>query len=135
MVAAMREADDLFFDVVSQIHLPRWSEGRVALVGDAAHAPSFLTGQGTSLALAGAYVPGHALIPDHTAAFAACESGLRTFVERNQAMVSRGRATLFPTTAEALAQRNAALRKLTSAPAPTPRPEPSALTLPDFPVG
>src|SRR4051794_3481909 len=47
MVAAMRTADDLFFDVVSQIHLPRWSRGRVGLVGDAAHAPSFLTGQGS----------------------------------------------------------------------------------------
>ncbi|WP_143264494.1 FAD-dependent monooxygenase, partial [Amycolatopsis kentuckyensis] len=46
LVAAMREADDLFFDVISQIRMPRWSSGRVALVGDAAHAPSFLTGQG-----------------------------------------------------------------------------------------
>jgi 2-polyprenyl-6-methoxyphenol hydroxylase-like FAD-dependent oxidoreductase len=136
MVAAMREADDLFFDVVSQIHLPRWSEGRVALVGDAAHAPSFMTGQGTSLALVGAYALGHALatIPDHAAAFAAYESRVRDFVERNQATVTEGKATLFPTTAEALAQRNAALRQLTEAPAPTPRPEHSALTLPDFPA-
>ncbi|VVJ22306.1 monooxygenase [Amycolatopsis camponoti] len=135
MVAAMREADDLFFDVVSQIHLPRWTDGRVALVGDAAHAPSFLTGQGTSLALVGAYVLGHALatIPDHAAAFAAYESRLRGFVERNQALVGEGKATLFPTTAEALERRNAALRQLTKAPAPTPRPEHSALTLPDFP--
>jgi len=135
MVAAMREADDLFFDVVSQIHLPQWTDGRVALVGDAAYAPSFMTGQGTSLALVGAYVLGHALatIPDHTAAFAAYESRLRNFVERNQALVTEGKATLFPATAEALAERNAALRKLTTVPAPTPRPEHSALTLPDFP--
>ncbi|WIY00685.1 FAD-dependent monooxygenase [Amycolatopsis mongoliensis] len=135
MVTAMREADDLFFDVVSQIHLPRWTNGRVALVGDAAYAPSFLTGQGTSLALVGAYVLAHALatIPGHTAAFAAYESRLRAFVERNQALVSEGRATLFPATAEALEQRNAALRQLTGAPAPAPRPEHSALTLPDFP--
>ncbi len=136
MVEAMREADDLFFDVVSQIHLPRWSEGRVALVGDAAHAPSFLTGQGTSLALVGAYMLGQALatIPDHAAAFAAYESRSRDFVERNQALVSEGKATLFPTTAEALAQRNAALRQLTAAPARAPHPEHSALTLPDFPA-
>ncbi|MEV5712752.1 FAD-dependent monooxygenase [Amycolatopsis mediterranei] len=136
MVAAMRAADDLFFDVISQIHLPRWSEGRVALVGDAAHAPSFLTGQGTSLALAGAYLLGHALatIPDHTAAFAAYENRLRGFAEANQALVSEGQATLFPTTAEALERRNAALRQLTTAPRRTPRPEHSALTLPDFPV-
>lgn len=135
MVAAMREADDLFFDVVSQIHLPRWTGGRVALVGDAAYAPSFLTGQGTSLALVGAYVLGQALatIPDHAKAFASYESRLRDFVERNQALVGEGKATLFPTTAEALAQRNAGLRQLTKMPASTPRPEHSALTLPDFP--
>src|SRR5689334_11886739 len=36
LVAAMRAADDLFFDTVSQIRMPRWSSGRVALVGDAA---------------------------------------------------------------------------------------------------
>jgi len=45
MVRAMRAADDLFFDVISQIRMPAWSRGRVALVGDAAYAPSFLTGQ------------------------------------------------------------------------------------------
>jgi 2-polyprenyl-6-methoxyphenol hydroxylase-like FAD-dependent oxidoreductase len=136
MVTAMREADDLFFDVVSQIHLPRWSAGRVGLVGDAAYAPSFLTGQGTSLALVGAYVLGHALatIPDHEAAFAAYETRLRDFVERNQAMVGEGQATLFPATAEALEQRNAALRQLSATPQRTPRPEHSAMTLPDFPV-
>ncbi|SEC57496.1 2-polyprenyl-6-methoxyphenol hydroxylase [Amycolatopsis tolypomycina] len=136
LVAAMREADDLFFDVVSQIRMPRWSAGRVALVGDAAHAPSFLTGQGTSLALVGAYVLGQALatIPDHAAAFAAYENRLRGFVEANQALVSEGQATLFPSTPEALERRNAALRQLTTAPPPAPRPEHSALTLPDFPV-
>ncbi|MGW4058171.1 FAD-dependent monooxygenase [Amycolatopsis sp. NPDC004747] len=135
MVAAMREADDLFFDVISQIRMPRWSSGRVALVGDAAHAPSFLTGQGTSLALVGAYVLGHALatIPDHTAAFAAYEHRVRGFVEANQALVTEGQVTLFPATAEALERRNAALRQFTEVPR-APKPEHSALTLPDFPV-
>lgn len=37
-------------------HLPRSSSGRVTLVSDAAYAPSFLTGQGSSLALVGAYM-------------------------------------------------------------------------------
>ena len=36
--------------------MDRWSSGRVALVGDAAYAPAFLSGQGTSIAIAGAYV-------------------------------------------------------------------------------
>lgn len=134
MTAAMRTADDLFFDVVSQIRMPRWSAGRVALVGDAAYAPSFLTGQGSSIALVGAYVLAGQLAtrPGHTAAFAAYEHGVREFVEVNQALVSKGDAALFPGTAEALAQRNDALRQVTALPADTDRPEYSALTLPAF---
>jgi 2-polyprenyl-6-methoxyphenol hydroxylase-like FAD-dependent oxidoreductase len=134
LVSAMRSADDLFFDTVSQIRLPRWSSGRVALVGDAAYAPSFLTGQGSSLALVGAYVlAGHlATAPDHTAAFDAYERETRPFVELNQNLVGEGDAELFPGTAEALAARNAALRDRTTMPAETGRPEHSAMTLPDF---
>ncbi|GLY72989.1 FAD-dependent monooxygenase [Actinoallomurus iriomotensis] len=136
LTAAMRTADDLFFDVVSQIRMPRWSAGRVALVGDAAYAPSFLTGQGSSIALVGAYVLAGELATrtGHTEAFAAYEDGVRAFVEMNQALVGRGDATMFPGSTEALEQRNEALRGLTSLPAETGRPEYSALTLPDFTV-
>ena len=134
MVAAMRDADDLFFDVVSQIRQPRWTSGRVALVGDAAAAPSFLTGQGSSLALVGAYMLAGTLAThrDHTAAFAAYERETRGFVELNQAQVGVGNATLCPTTAEALARRNERLRGLTTLPPEAGRPEHSALTLPAF---
>lgn len=135
MVGALRDADDLFFDTVGQIRMPHWSSGRVALVGDAAHAPSFLTGQGSSLALAGAYMLAGALAEhrDHTAAFAAYERGTREFVTMNQALVGHGSATLFPTTAQALEQRNTALRGLEALPTATPRPAHTALTLPAFP--
>ncbi|MCC5036327.1 FAD-dependent monooxygenase [Streptomyces sp. WAC 00631] len=134
MVRAMRDADDLFFDTAGQIRMPRWSSGRVVLVGDAAYAPSFLTGQGTSLALTGAYMLAHALAThrDHTAAFAAYERGLREFVAMNQDLAGKGAARLFPTTARALEQRNTMLRELVSlASAPAP-PAHSALTLPEF---
>ncbi|MEV7221643.1 FAD-dependent monooxygenase [Streptomyces sp. NPDC093681] len=113
ILAALDDADDLFFDAVSQIRMPRWSSGRVALVGDAAHAPSFLTGQGTSLALIGAYRLAGALADaDHTAGFAAYEHGARDLVTRTQDRVGAGGGTLFPTTAEALEQRNERLRAL-----------------------
>ncbi|WP_241684534.1 FAD-dependent monooxygenase [Actinomadura sp. J1-007] len=134
MVNAMREADDLFFDTAGQIRMPRWSSGRVALVGDAAYAPSFLTGQGSSLALAGAYMLAHALATDrdHTAAFAAYERDVREFADMNQALVDNGAATLFPTTAQALEQRDTMLRALVTMPSTPPRPAHSALTLPDL---
>ncbi|GAA3912479.1 FAD-dependent monooxygenase [Actinoplanes auranticolor] len=132
MVAAMRAADDLFFDVISQIRMPRWSTGRVALVGDAAYAPSFLTGQGTSLGLVGAYMLADALATgaDQEAAFAAFENTTRSFVEMNQDLVGEGDSTLFPRTEEALAKRNEMLRGLDSLPPDEGRPEHSALTLP-----
>ncbi|MEU9328354.1 FAD-dependent monooxygenase [Streptomyces canus] len=134
MVDAMRDADDLFFDTAGQIRLPHWSGGRVVLVGDAAYAPSFLTGQGSSLALVGAYMLANALAGhrDHAAAFAAHERGLREFVAMNQALVDNGGATLFPTTASALQQRNTKLRDLVTLPSATTRPAHSALTLPAF---
>lgn len=133
ILGAMRDADDPFFDTASQIRMPRWSRGRAALVGDAAYAPSFLTGQGTSLALAGAYMLAHALDThrDHASAFAAYEHGVRDFVAANQALVDAGGATLFPTTARALERRNAVLRGLVSMPAAPPQPAYSALTLPE----
>ncbi|MDJ1132060.1 FAD-dependent monooxygenase [Streptomyces iconiensis] len=133
MLAAMHEADDLFFDGVSQIRMPRWSSGRVALVGDAAYAPSFLTGQGSSLALVGAYMLAASLADrDHAAGFAAYEHSTREFVTVNQEQVGEGDATLFPTTARALEQRNNMLRNLSTMPPSEGRPAHSALILPEL---
>ncbi|GIJ50625.1 oxidoreductase [Virgisporangium aliadipatigenens] len=133
MLAAMRDAGDVFFDGVSQIHLPRWSSGRVALVGDAAYAPSFLTGQGTSLALVGGYMlAGSVADRDHAAGFAAYENNTREFVTLNQGLAGKGGATLFPTTAEELEQRNNRLRNLSAMPPANGRPAHSALTLPEI---
>jgi 2-polyprenyl-6-methoxyphenol hydroxylase-like FAD-dependent oxidoreductase len=134
MLAAVRDADDVFFDGVSQIRMPHWTNGRVALAGDAAYAPSFLTGQGTSLALVGAYMLAASLADrDHAAGFAAYEHDTRDFVAANQGLVGEGGATLFPTTAQALEQRNDRLRKLTAVPSAEGRPAHSALTLPETP--
>ncbi|GAB2494499.1 FAD-dependent monooxygenase [Promicromonospora xylanilytica] len=133
IVKAMEEADDLFFDTAGQIRMPWWSSGRTALVGDAAYAPSFLTGQGSSLALVGAYMLARSLATsgDHAEAFAAYERDTREFVTVNQALVDKGGARLFPTTAEALEQRNVMLRDLVAMPATTPQPAHSALVLPE----
>ncbi|MFE5392977.1 FAD-dependent monooxygenase [Streptomyces sp. NPDC056568] len=136
LLAALRETEDVFFDAVSQIRMPRWSSDRVALVGDAAYAPSLLTGQGTSLALVGAYMLAGSLAAasgDHAAGFAAYERDTREFVTLNQELVGEGDATLFPTTPEALKQRNDRLRKLSALPSAELRPAHSALTLPELP--
>ena len=52
---ALAYAPESFYDdLVAQAVAPRWSRGRLVLGGDAAHAPSLLAGQGTSVAIAGA---------------------------------------------------------------------------------
>lgn len=116
LIEDMLKADDLFFDMVSQIRLPNWSKGRVAMVGDSAHAPSFLSGQGTSLALVSAYVLAGEIArhADPADAFASYERICRPFIEANQALADRGAAVFLPATQEALTARNTALARKSS---------------------
>lgn len=136
LLEAMEHAEDFYFDTVEQVRMHEWSSGRVVLVGDAAYAPSFLTGQGSSLALTGAYVLASELARhnDHRAAFAAYERKLRPFVEMNQATVTEGTASMIPVTPEQLAQRAASLRAVSATPASgdTARPAHSALDLSEY---
>lgn len=87
LLEQMADAPDFYFDSISQIHMENWSSGRVALVGDAAYGPSPASGQGTSVALVGAYVLAGELAAaagDYRAAFAAYEHTMRPYVEQNQ---------------------------------------------------
>ncbi len=52
----MKDAGDFYLDRVSQIKTPTWSHDRIALTGDAAFCVSLLAGQGSALAIVGAYV-------------------------------------------------------------------------------
>ncbi|MFB9328298.1 FAD-dependent monooxygenase [Paenibacillus aurantiacus] len=87
LLQSMKTSDDFYFDEICQIHMPAWSKGRVALVGDAAYGPSPLSGQGTSLALVGAYILAGELksaLGDYPKAFANYEQAMRPYVEKNQ---------------------------------------------------
>lgn len=140
LVAALRDADDLFFDTVSQIRMPCWRKGRVALVGDAAYAPSFRSGQGTSIALVGAYVLAGELAAhdDPAAAFAAYERIVRPFVEANQALaIKLGVDYFLPRTQHELDARNRMLAAVAAGRAGSDlsadaRGVHSALSLPDY---
>ncbi|KAK4154804.1 monooxygenase [Chaetomidium leptoderma] len=50
------QADDFYTQEFAQVKVDNWSEGRVVVLGDAAFCPAPITGQGTSLALMGAYI-------------------------------------------------------------------------------
>jgi 2-polyprenyl-6-methoxyphenol hydroxylase-like FAD-dependent oxidoreductase len=93
LLEAMREAPDFFFDPMAQVHLDRWSNGRVALVGDAGYCATPLTGLGTSLALVGAYVLAGELAAadgDHSTALARYEEVMRPYVQQAQKLPPGG---------------------------------------------
>ncbi|MFF5210584.1 FAD-dependent monooxygenase [Streptosporangium sp. NPDC000396] len=88
LLEAMSEADDFYFSSACQVHLDRWSRGRVALVGDAGYCAAPTSGMGTSQALIGAWTLARNLAlsgGDHAAAFSAYEAELRPYVAENQA--------------------------------------------------
>ncbi|RDA95282.1 hypothetical protein CP533_3455, partial [Ophiocordyceps camponoti-saundersi (nom. inval.)] len=87
LITEMNQAEDVYAFEALQVTANKWSKGRVVLLGDAAHAPSFFTGMGTSLALVGAYVLAGELSThgdDVEAGLDAYESRLRSFVEDSQ---------------------------------------------------
>ncbi|CAA0082594.1 putative protein [Mycolicibacterium vanbaalenii] len=109
LLDAVRAAPDFFFDAASQIDLPCWHRGRVALVGDAGYCPAFLSGRGTSLALTGAHVLAEELRsrgPDPIAAFERYETRLRPHVTAAQQHVHRGSDHLLPASWAAITARN-----------------------------
>ena len=83
-------ATDFYMDSCSQVHVSQWSQGRVALVGDAAYGASPASGQGTSLALVGAYILAGELkkagVKNHRVAFASYEEKMTPFVQACQSL-------------------------------------------------
>jgi len=82
----MPQARTFYFDPVSQVRMPSWTRGRVALVGDAAACPSLLAGQGSALAMVEAYVLAAELTrsSDHVEAFARYQERLGDFLRSKQ---------------------------------------------------
>jgi 2-polyprenyl-6-methoxyphenol hydroxylase-like FAD-dependent oxidoreductase len=115
LLTAMREAPDFYFDSVSQVRLDSWSAGRVALVGDAGYCPSPLSGQGSSLALVGAYVLASELRAadgDYRDAFAGYQRRLRDFVERNQQIATGNAKRFTPTSRRQIWLQNQGIRAM-----------------------
>ncbi|MBZ9987657.1 FAD-binding domain [Mesorhizobium sp. BH1-1-5] len=101
--------DGLYFDSVSQIRMNRWSQGRIALAGDAAFCVSLLAGQGSALAIISAYVlAGELLEADgrHQEGFLNYEAFLREYIQKKQRGAKRFAAALAPRTQLGLLIRN-----------------------------
>ena len=112
MLRALQGATDLYVDRMSQIIMPRWTKGRVALLGDACACPSLLAGEGSAMAMAEAYTLAgelHAADGDYARAFAAYEAKLQPYVARKQ-KAARGFASSFvPKSAAGVWLRNVVL--------------------------
>jgi 2-polyprenyl-6-methoxyphenol hydroxylase-like FAD-dependent oxidoreductase len=83
----MEGSTTFYFDRASQICMPSWTRGRVALIGDAAASVSLLAGQGSALAMVEAYVLAAELSRSkghHLEAFARYEQLLGAFLRSKQ---------------------------------------------------
>ncbi len=77
----------IYFDAMTQIVMAAWHRGRIALLGDACGCLTPLAGQGSHMAMAGAYVIARELERyggDHRRAFPAYEKFLKPFVAEKQ---------------------------------------------------
>jgi 2-polyprenyl-6-methoxyphenol hydroxylase-like FAD-dependent oxidoreductase len=76
----------VFFDSATQVAMPEWHAGRIALIGDACGCLTLLAGQGSHMAMAGAYVLARELerAATHQEAFAAYQRFLKPQVEKRQ---------------------------------------------------
>jgi 2-polyprenyl-6-methoxyphenol hydroxylase-like FAD-dependent oxidoreductase len=86
LLAAFPSATDIYFDAVSRVEVPKWSVGRVALVGDAASGAT-LSGTGTGTAIIAAYVLAGELSRagrQHTEALRRYEQFTRPYASRDR---------------------------------------------------
>jgi 2-polyprenyl-6-methoxyphenol hydroxylase-like FAD-dependent oxidoreductase len=111
LLDSLHEAPELYFDSISRVSVPRWSSGRVALLGDAGFGLT-LGGMGVGTSVVGAYVLAGELAAargDHRTAFAAYERRLRSYAGRWQRASNPGQF-LAPSTAMRLRLRNGMFR-------------------------
>lgn len=77
------DTEPFYFEALGQAVLPRWSQGRAVLAGDAAHCASPISGMSTTLALVGAYL----LAGELTAPGASLASALEGYERRLRPLV------------------------------------------------
>ncbi|WP_030911144.1 FAD-dependent monooxygenase [Streptosporangium amethystogenes] len=98
-LAGLARADSVYFDTISQVVAPRWSSGRVVLVGDAAWCVTLFAGYGSALAVGGADGLGTELAAhpgDIPAALIVWEAAIRPEAERKQQIGRRVKGVYAP---------------------------------------
>ncbi|WP_211190601.1 FAD-dependent oxidoreductase [Actinomycetospora sp. TBRC 11914] len=118
ILALVARAGTTHADTVGQIHLERWSRGRVVLLGDSAWCPTLYSGHGSALALSGGESLGRHLavtdgaVPDVPAALRAWEAECRPGTDVARTAARRARHFFLPDNRVVTAVRQAALRTI-----------------------
>lgn len=84
---AFEQTDDLYCEDLVQVKAPRYSKGRVVMIGDAAFCATPESGQGTTLSLCSAYILAHELAKagsDYRKGFEAYEQEMRPVAVKAQ---------------------------------------------------
>jgi len=87
LLSSYKGSKPLYFDTLTQIAIPRWSRGRVTLLGDACGCLTLLAGQGSHMAMTGAYILAQELQrydDNHAAAFASYEAMMKPAIAERQ---------------------------------------------------
>jgi 2-polyprenyl-6-methoxyphenol hydroxylase-like FAD-dependent oxidoreductase len=117
LLRGVSSAEPIYFDAMTQIVMPEWHKGRAALLGDACGCLTPLAGQGSHMAMAGAYVLARELERyggDHRRAFAAYERFMRPAIERKQIAAVRSAPLFIPSSRWQMAIRYLLLRLIYS---------------------
>lgn len=118
--ATLTEAEntpDMLFDSVHQVQMPRWSNGRVVLVGDAAWCLTLYSGMGATTGILGGTVLGEQLAQhpdDVAAALAGYEAELRPFISKHQRLAHPKSQLFVPSSAVAAWVRRRFIRTMTA---------------------
>lgn len=112
LAEASRAGDAIVVDSLTMVDLPQWSLGRVALLGDAAHCLTLVSGQGAGMAIASAEMLGQALKAkgDPLSALQDHEAKLRPIILRLQARSRKMAAVFIPQSVLAFRARNFVMR-------------------------
>ena len=112
LLNTLQSDDYVFWDNITQIQMPQWYDNRVALIGDSAYCPTLISGQGASMAMAGAYflAEGLAETRSYQEAFVHVDTCLRPHIEKIQASARNFAPTFIPKSNLRIAIINWALR-------------------------
>ncbi|GBR03207.1 oxidoreductase [Gluconacetobacter liquefaciens] len=101
----LASTDDFLFDSVQMVKMPRWSQGRVLLLGDSAWCLTLYSGMGASAGMIGGQVLGEALAAcphDIAAALETFEARMRPFIRKHQRFIALRSQLFVPSNRAAL---------------------------------